>query len=91
MIELSINGQVHRLDVEDAQKNLVAAVDAIVVADSDEVAALPPIQRRDARRAAAHHWLLLAREALVIAKRNGAELPPEVARLLGESVEKDED
>jgi len=77
----------NRLDVEDVQKNVVAAVDAIALADSTEIAALPPIQRQDVRRAAAHHWLLIAREALVIAKRNGAELPPAVAALIGDSTD----
>jgi hypothetical protein len=83
--------QENRLDVEDARKNLGAAVDSITLADSEEVAALPAIQRRDVRRAAAHQWLLIARGALVIAKRNGAELPPEVAALIGDSAGDDED
>lgn len=74
----------NRLDVEDFQKNVLIAVDALAVVDSPEQAALPPIQRQDAREAAAAWWLLAARQALVLARRNGITLPPELAVLISD-------
>jgi hypothetical protein len=80
----------NRLDVEDVQKNVVTAVDAIALADSAETAELPPIQRQDTRQAAGAWWLLIARQALVIARRNGGGLPETVAELLGEVGDSDD-
>ncbi len=80
----------NRLDLEEVQKDFPVAVDALKDADADYQRLVPAIQRQDTRLAAASRWLLVAKWALVIAKRNGGGLPETVAELLGEVGDSDD-
>lgn len=79
----SIEGE-NRLDLEEVQKDFPVAVDALLDADAEYQRLVPAIQRQNTRQAAAARWLLVAKWALVIAKRNGGWIPATFAELLGE-------
>jgi hypothetical protein len=80
----------NRLDLEEVQKDFPVAVDALIDADAEYQKLVPAIQRQNTREAAAARWLLVAKWALVIARRNGGALPTTIAELIGDSDDESE-
>lgn len=76
----------NQLDVDQIREDLAVAVDALADAGAEYQKLVPPIQRDNTRRAAAARFLLVAKWALSIAKRNAGRAGVRAAEILAEQM-----